>query len=331
MSKKFSNYVFHFILLMSAALLSACSTSNRLAVLDDNAVSVAGGFVRAAKTPGVNVKKVKKLVIPSFKVTHKLKVKGTATTVEKEGDKEITTATKLKVNMENPDIELLQDITNKAYDAVIEELTKEGFEVVSLEEIAKSDAYYQVNHKNLVTSISNLDESVTLVPDGLKYYDSNDKIDPNGSFMLGIANINSAVDGNLVAEFGGVDNGVAVLNIEVQVQFGNFDLDDHRVSPFILFNPSYTVLGNETRFELTTGFKAVTMPGRTFYIPKESGSYVLTQDMGSKTTVLSDMLVIGSEDGAEEYNTTVNPEYFGRAAVEQVARVSELMAKAMME
>ena len=331
MVKKLSNYIVPVILLVSGVLLSACSANNKLAVLDDNAVSAAGGFVSVAKTSGVDITKVKKLVIPSFNVTHKLKVTGTATTVTKDGDKEVTKATKLKVNMENPDITLLQDITNKAYDAVVGELEKAGFEVVSLEEVAKSEAYYQVNHKNLVTSISNLDESITLVPDGLKYYDPNDKMDPNGSFLMGVANINSAVDGDLVVEFGGAENGVAVLNVEILVQFGNFDLDDHRVSPFILFNPSYTVLGRETRFELTTGFKGVTMPGRTFYIPKQAGSFVLAQDMGSKTTVLADMLIIGSEEGAEEYNTIVNPEYFGRAAVEQVARVSEMLIKGMKE
>ena len=39
---------------------------------------------------------------------------------------------------------------------------------VSLDEIAKSDEYYQVNHKNLATSVSADDDQVTLVADGLK-------------------------------------------------------------------------------------------------------------------------------------------------------------------
>lgn len=332
MVKHFSNYTLSGVSLLAAFVLTACSGgTNKLPVLDDNAMSAAGGHVRVAKTQGVNVEKVKKLVIPAFNVTYKLKVEGTAITVAKEGDKEVTTRTDMKVNVENADVAMMQKLTNKAYNVFVDELKKAKYEVVSIDEVASSDAYYQINHKNLVTSISIEDEKVTLVPDGLKYYDPSDKMDPDASFLMGVANINSAVNGDLVEEFGGVEKGVAVLNVNMIVQFGNFDLEDHRVSQFIPFNPSFTVVGAGTSMEMTTDFKAVSMPGRVFYIPEESANYALNQDMGSKTNVIAGMLNVSSREGAEEYNATINEDGFTRAGIEQIKRVSQLLAKAMTE
>lgn len=316
--------------LIAGFILTACSSGgSKLSVLNDDAISAAGGYVNVGKTQGVDVKKVKKLVIPAFNVIYKLKVAGTAVTTSKEGDKEVTARTEMKVNMENADVAMMQGLTNKIYDAFVNELTNAKFEVVPLVDVAKSDAYYQVNHKNIVTNVSVDDELVTLVPDGLKLYDPSDKMDPEASFLMGVSNINSAVSGDLVEEFGGVEQGVAALNVNLTVQFGNFDLEDHRVSEFIPFNPSFTVMRNESSMELTTGFKGVSMPGRVFYIPEESAAYALNQDMGSKTSVITAMLNVSSNEGAEEYNATINAPAFEKAGVEQVSRVSQLFVKAM--
>ncbi|MCK5262487.1 MAG: hypothetical protein KAJ92_02325 [Gammaproteobacteria bacterium] len=331
MSKIFLNYSLVGASLTACLVLTACSGgSNKLPVLNDEVLSGSAnnGFVSLASSQGGSISNIKKLVIPAFNVTYKLKVEGTAVTMVKEGDKEVTTSTDMKVNMEDADVAMLQAMTNKAYNVFVAELKKAKFEVVALNDVAKSDAYYQVNHKNLVTSVSIDDERVTMVPDGLKLYDPNEKMDPDGSFLMGVANINSAVSGDLVEVFGGENNGVASLSVNMTVQFGNFDLEDHRVSSSIAFNPSFTVMGDETNMEMITGFRKVSMPGRVFYIPEESAAYGLSQDMGSKTSVIEGMLNVSSEEGAEEYNAAINADAFEKAGVEQIARVSQLLIKA---
>ena len=333
MSKIFSNYILLTVLLSASLVLTACSGgSNKLPVLNDEILSGStdNGFVSIAATQGAQINQVKKLVIPAFNVTYKLKVAGTGVIVTKEGDNEVTTSIGMKVNMEDPDIAMMQRLTNKAYNVFVAELKNLDYEVVSLNEVARSDEYYQVNHKNVVSSASLGDESVTLVPDGLKLYDPNSKMDPDGSFLMGVSNINSAINGDLVAAFGGVGEGVASLTVNMAVQFGNFDLEDHRVSQFIPFNPSLTVLGDETNMEMTTDFRAVSMPGRVFYIPEESMTYSLYQDMGSKTSVIEGILNVSSDDGVEEYNATINESGFERAGVEQIQRASKLLAKSMI-
>ena len=330
MSKSFSNYTLLSTSLFASVVLTACSSSHKLAVLDEAALA-AGGYVQVVATQGIKVDKLKKLVIPAFNVTYKMQAEGTAVTVSKEGDKEISVSLGMKVNVEDADIAMMQSLTDKAYKVFVAELKKAKFEVVSLDDVAKSEAYYQVNHKNLVTSVSIEDESVTLVPDGLKLYNPTDKMDPDSSFLMGVANINSAVNGDLVDEFGGQKKGVAALSVNMAVQFGNFDLEDHRVSPVIAFNPSFTVLGDGTNMEVISGFRAVSMPGRVFYIPEESAAYSMTQDMGSKTNVISRMLNVSSEEGAEEYNATINAWAFDKAGVAQIKRVSQLLVKAMTE
>ncbi len=333
MFKRLSNYTLLGTLLVASLALTACAgSSNKLPVLNDEVLSgsASNGFISIASSQGARINEVKKLVIPVFNVTYKLKVDGTGITVAKDGDKEISLSTDMKVNMENPNIVMMQRLTNKAYNIFVAELKKLNYEVVPLDEIAKSDEYYQVNHKNLVTSVSADDNQVTLVADGLKLYDPNEKMDPDGGFWLGVSNINSAVNGDLVAAFGGLKEGVASLTVNMAVQFGNFDLEDHRVSPSISFNPSFTVLGDETNMEITTDFRAVSMPGRVFYIPEESMTYSLYQDMGSKTSVIARMLNVSSNDEAEEYNATLNESGFEKAGVEQIKRASKLLAQSMM-
>ena len=330
MSKSFSNYTLLSTSLFASIVLTACSGSHKLAVLDEAALA-AGGYVQVASTQGVNVNKIKKLVIPAFNVTYKMQAEGTAVTVSKEGDKEISLSLGMKVNVEDADVAMMQALTDKAYMVFVAELKKAKFEVVALDDVEKSDAYYQVNHKNLVTSVSIEDDSVTLVPDGLKLYDPTDKMDPDGSFLMGVANINSSINGDLVNEFGGQNKGVAAISVNMTVQFGNFDLEDHRVSPAIAFNPSFTVLGDGTSMEVITRFRPVSMPGRVFYIPKANAAYSLTQDMGSKTNVITRMVNVSSEEDAEEYNATINAWAFDKAGVAQIKRVSQLLVMAMTE
>jgi len=327
MSKSFSKYSLLGASLVASLALTACSGSNKLPVLNDEALS-GDGYVRVARTQGNKISKIKKVVIPSFNVTYKLKVEGKVVSVSDDGLNKITT--NIKVNMENPNIDLMQRVTNKAYNAFVDELKKANYELVAIDDVSKSEAYFQVNHKDLATSVSPDDEKVVLVADGLKLYDPNEKMDPDGSFLMGVANINSAINGDLVAEFGGVDQGVAALNVNIAVQFGNFDLEDHRVSENIAFNPSFTaIVADGTKMEVIADFKAVSMPGRVFYIPKESAEYSLNQDMGSQTNVIAGMLEVGSTESSKEYNATINEEGFERVGVEQIERLSQLMVKAM--
>lgn len=328
MSKIFSNYASLATVLLTSLILTACSTNNKLPVLNED-VMAAGGLVRISKSQGVRVEKVKKLVIPAFNVTYLLKADGKTVSVSEDGLKKITTH--IKVNVENANIAMLQTLTNKAYNIFIAELKKAKIEVVALDSVAKSESYFQVNEKNLATSISIDDDSVTLVPEGLKLYDPNEKMDPDGSFLMGVANINSAINGDLVAEFGGINKEVAAMSVNMTVRFGNFDLEDHRVNSEIAFNPSFTVIGDGSKAEMQTRFKAVSMPGRVFYIPEESAAYSLMQDMGSKTNVISRMLNVSSEEGIEEYNATLNEASFERAGIAQIERVSRLLVEAMTE
>lgn len=332
MSKCHFNYTLLGTALITSLVLTACSSgSARLPVLNDDALvgSATNGFVNVAKTQGVRLDKVKKLVIPAFNVTYNLEVAGKAVTVTAEGDKETRTSTNIKVNVENSDLKLMQAITNRAYDVFVDELQKANFEVVAADAVANSNAYYQINYQQPVTAVSAADQSVTLVAQGLKLYDPDDKMDSEGGFLMGVANINSAVNGDLVAEFGGVDKGVAALNVNMVVQFGNLDLQDHRVSEAIAFNPSFTVVGEGTSMEIIAGFKAVSMPGRVFYIPKESAAYSLKQNMGSRTNVIAGMLDVSTGEEVEEYAATINPEWFEKAGIEQIERVSQLLIKAM--
>ena len=333
MFKNFSSYTLVGVSLTASLVLTACSGgSNKLPILDDEVLtgSAETGFVSVSSSSGAVAKKVKKLVIPAFNVTYRLKVEGAGTTVLMKDGKEITNTVDMKVNMENPDIDLMQRLTNKAYNVFVAELKNADYEVVSLNEVSSSEEYYQVNQKNVVTSASSEDGAVTLVPEGLKYYNPSDKMDPDGSFLMGVSNVNSAINGDLVEAFGGLKEGVASLTVNMAVQFGNFDLEDHRVSQFIPFNPSFTVLGDETSMEMTTDFRSVSMPGRVFYIPEESISYALHQDMGSKTSVIEGILNVSSNDGVEEFNATINEGGFERAGVAQIQRVSKLLAKSMM-
>lgn len=329
MSKSISKYRVSGVLLVATLALTACSGgSNKLPVLNDEAVS-GDGYVSIARTQGNRLESVKTLVIAAFDVTYKLKAEGVAVTVSNEGDKEVKTSIKTQVNVADANMAMMQKMTNKAYNIFVDELKKANYEVVALDEVSKSDAYYQLNHKNLATRISPDDDEVTLVADGLKWFDDNEKMDPDGGILMGVANINSAVNGDLVAEFGGIEKGVAALNIKMTVQFGNFDLEDHRVSDAIAFNPSFTVIAGGTKMEVISDFRAVSMPGRVFYIPKESASYAMRQDMGSKTNVIAGMLEVGSGEGSKEYNATINEEGFERSGIEQIERVSQLMIKAM--
>lgn len=340
MFKILPNYTVLASSLMAALVLTGCTNnSSKLPVLNDLAMSgtAADSYVGVSKvmsgwhTHSGNIENVKKLVIPAFNVTYKLKVEGTAVTTSMQGDQEVTTSTNVKVNMEDANIAMMQWVTDKAYALFVAELEKANYEVVPIADVAKSSAYYQVNHKNLVTSVSADDDSVTLVAEGLKLYNPNDKMDPNGSFMMGVSNINAAVDGDLVEEFGGAENGVASLSVNMTVQFGNFDLEDHRVSENIPFNPSFTVLGGETKVAITTEFKGVQMPDRVFYIPEASIAYSLNQDMGSKTNVIAGIQNVSSGEQGEEYNATINVTGFEKAGVEQIERVSKLFAKAITE
>ena len=332
MSKCRPNYTRLGTALITSLVLTACSSgSARLPVLNDDALvgSTANGFVHVAKTQGIRLENVKKLVIPAFNVTYNLEVAGKAVTVTREGDKDISTSTNIKVNVENADFELMQKITNRAYDVFVDELQKANFEVVAADAVTRSDAYYQINYKEPVTAVSADDQNVTLVAQGLKLYDPDDKMDSEGGFLMGVANINSAVNGDLVAEFGGADKGVATLNVNMVVQFGNLDLQDHRVSEAIAFNPSFTVVGEGTSMEIITGFKAVSMPGRVFYIPQERAAYSLKQNMGSKTNVIAGMLDVSTGEEVKEYAATIYAERFEKAGIEQIERVSQLLIKSM--
>jgi len=331
MFKNYSNHLSLSTALIMGLVLVGCSAStSKLPVLNEAALSgsAANGFIRVAKTQRIRVDKVKKLVIPSFNVTYKLMVEGKVISVSEDGLNKITT--NIKVNMENPNITMMQRVTNKAYNIFVDEMKKANFEVVSIDEVSKSEAYSQVNHKKLVTSISPDDENITLVADGLKFYDPDEKMDPDGGFWMGVSNVNSAVNGDLVDKFGGADAGVAAVNVNMTVQFGNFDLDNHRISASIAFNPSFTaIVADGTNMEVITQFKSVSMPGRVFYIPEESAMYSLNQDLGSRTNVIAGIQEVNSTENSKEYTATINEAGFEKAGVEQIERLSQLFVKAM--
>ena len=330
---KISSIYFRFgALLLTGLVLVGCSASSKLPVLNEWTQSAAdsGGFINIASTQGALAKKVKKLVIPSFNVTYKLQVEGTAEEVIKEGDKEVTRSIEMKVNMENANISMMQRLTNKAYEVFVAELKQSGYEVVSLDDVSKSDMYYQVNHMDNATSVTPDDGEVTLAVEGLKYFDPDEAMDPDGGFWMGVSNINSAIYGDLVDEFGGTDEGVAALNVSLAVQFGNFDLENHRVSQFIPFNPSFTsIIAEGTNVDVITGFKAVSMPGRVFYIPEERMSFSMSQDMGSRTNVITGILEVGSTEGSREYNATINEDAFEKVGVDQIKQLSEIFSEAI--
>ncbi|MCW8830425.1 MAG: hypothetical protein OQK32_02785, partial [Gammaproteobacteria bacterium] len=148
MSKSFPNFINFGVVLAAGSVLVACSGgTNKLPVLNDEVVSAAGGYVNISRTRGARTEKVKKLVIPAFNVTYKLKVDGTAVTISRDRDKEVMNSTNMKVNMEEADLAMMQRLTNKAYNAFVDELKNAKFEVVALADVSKSDAYYQLNHK----------------------------------------------------------------------------------------------------------------------------------------------------------------------------------------
>jgi len=154
MSKNFSDYALIGTSLIAGLALTACTTSsNKLPVLNDLAMSgtAADGYVSVSSTSAAKIADVKKIVIPAFNVTYQLKVDGTAVTKTMQADKEVATSTKMKVNMEDANIAMMQRVTDKANSIFVAELEKANFEVVALERVAKNDAYYQINQKKLAT------------------------------------------------------------------------------------------------------------------------------------------------------------------------------------
>lgn len=121
-----------------------------------------------------------------------------------------------------PDLALLQRVTDEAWKAFEAQLTAAGFEVLPLSRVTGTESFKKINGG---AEPLTADKFIALAPTGLKVYDPNAKIDPEGSFFLGLANVNGKLEPDIARELLGTLEGVAVARITLNLAYGAFETE----------------------------------------------------------------------------------------------------------
>ena len=179
---------------------------------------------------------VKKIVIPSFQVIFRTREGGTAKS--KKGffssvGNQAEASAAMVVNLTEIDKALFQKIADAAYNEFGKSLAAAGIEVLPLATVTGNPAYQKIS----AAENADKDGFVIVAPTGLKIYDPNGKMDPNGGFMLGINNMNFAGEGNLVKALSDKPEDTAVARVVVVVSFGSFSKE---ASNFLTANATGT-------------------------------------------------------------------------------------------
>jgi hypothetical protein len=236
---------------------------------------------------------VKQVVVPYFKVNVHTKLNKTATAKSGLfGSGNASAKAAMFTEWNNPDTKMLQQVADGAWQAFEKQLTTAGFEVVPLSKVTATEAFKKINAG---TEPVKSDNMLSLAPTGMKVYDPMGKIDPNGSFFLGVGNMNSKLEGDIAREVLSTLDGVAVVRITLNLAYGAFETevdsytamgssDRDSASAKVAFIPaisikpsSPTVTPEITGIEFLTNFDSGKLPnGTEFSMPKDFTRVQLT-------------------------------------------------------
>lgn len=222
---------------------------------------------------------VKRIVVPYFKVNVHTKLNKTS----KASGSIFGGGAKAKASMfvewSDPDTKMLQQVADDAWKTFEKQLTAAGYEVVPMSKVIGSAAFKQLNGSTQPVQSDNM---LSLAPSGMKLYDPMGKIDPNGSFFLGMGNMNGKLESDIAREILGSMDGVAIARITVNLAPGDFDAEggghyDGSASASVGFvsvltvpATSPTVTPELTGIELQTNFDSAKLPnGTEFSAPKD--------------------------------------------------------------
>lgn len=300
---------------------------------------------------------VKRIVIPSFQVI--FQTKASAKAQSKRGlfsSNNAKSTAAMFVEWKDADPALLQQIADNAYSKLEKQLTEAGFEVVARDKVIQSASYAKLNGSSAMVKD---DKMIQVAPTGMKVYDPMGKIDPNGSFFLGVANLNSALEGAIANEAGGLEK-VGVMRATVNVIYGNFETEGNTVywdndtaSAKVGFNPLLTITtSSPTVTPMVSGMTIFSNYSEqklgvstSAFIPKDTTTLSLQEIMISdkpvshltETTTTGEAAATGVANvlgvlmgggGIEvgKYDVTVEPEAFASAADEQIGRFWQMLA-----
>jgi hypothetical protein len=259
---------------------------------------------------------VKQLVVPYFKVNVHTKLnKTTKARGGLFGGGNAQAKAAMFTEWTDPDVKVLQQVTDDAWSAFEQQLNAAGFEVVPLSKVTASEAFKKINAGSEPVKSDNM---LSLAPTGMKVYDPMGKIDPNGSFFLGVGNMNGKLESDIAREVLGTLEGVAVVRITLNLAYGAFETevdsytamgssDRDAASAKVAFIPaisikpsSPTVTPEITGIELQTNFDTAKLPnGTEFSTPKDFTRVQLNVPMlGSKTVSQLEEVTTGSEKAA---------------------------------
>ncbi|GAB5604923.1 hypothetical protein [Sideroxyarcus sp. TK5] len=257
---------------------------------------------------------VKQVVVPYFKVNVHTKLNKTAKAKSGLfGGGNASAKASMFTEWTDPDTKMLQQVADSAWQAFEKQLTAAGFEVVPLSKVTATEAFKKINAG---TEPVKSDNMLSLAPTGMKVYDPMGKIDPNGSFFLGVGNMNSKLEGDIAREVLGTLDGVAVVRITLNLAYGAFETevdsytamgssDRDSASAKVAFIPaisikpsSPTVTPEITGIEFQTNFDTGKLPnGTEFNMPKDFTRVQLTTPLvgDKKVSALEEVTTSGEK------------------------------------
>jgi len=237
-----------------------------------------GGKEEALKDENLSKLKkngVKQLVIPYFQVNVHTKLNKTAQAKSGMFGGGAQAKAAMFTEWTDPDNKLLQQVADDAWQIFEKQLTTAGFEVVPLSKVIASEAFKKINGSEAPVKDGDM---ISLTPVGMKVYDPLGKIDPNGSFFLGLANANQKLESDIAREVVGSMKNVAVVRITLNLAYGTFETevdsytavggsDRDSASAKVAFVPVFsikpsspTVTPQITGIEFLTNFDTAKMP-----------------------------------------------------------------------
>lgn len=307
---------------------------------------------------------VKQLVVPYFKVNVHTKLNKT---VEARsglfGGGNAQAKAAMFTEWTDPDLKVLQQVADDAWKAFEKQLTAAGFEVVPLSNVSATEAFKKINGG---TEPLKSDNMVSLAPSGLKMYDPGAKIDPNGSFFLGLANLNQKLESDIAREIVGAMDHVAVVRITLNLTYGTFESevgsttamgssDRDSASAKVAFIPaisikpsSPTVTPEVTGIELQSNFDSGKLPnGTEFSAPKDFTRVQLVAPLVGEIAVsaleeittsgekaatgavalFGAMMGQGASLEAGKYVAKVNGQTFSAESRKEVSKLAELIGQ----
>lgn len=259
---------------------------------------------------------IKQLVVPYFKVNVHTKLNKTAQARSGLfGGGNASAKSAMFTEWTNPDLKMLQQVADGAWQSFEKQLTAAGFEVVPLSKVTATEAFKKINGG---TEPLKSDNMVSLAPAGLKVYDPGAKIDPNGSFFLGLANLNQKLESDIAREILGDMKQVAVVRITLNLAYGAFETevdsytamgssDRDSASAKVAFIPVLSIKPSSptstpeiTGIEFQTNFDTAKLPnGSEFSTPKDVTRVHLKEPLlGDKKVSELEEITTSGEKGA---------------------------------